>query len=314
MAASRGAAEGPVHVIANAAARRAGRLPRLLAALTRRGVEAVVHRPVNSDVARATAAGCASLGPAATVVAAGGDGTLNAVVNGLLSGGASNQLPAVAVWPLGTANVTAREIGAHGLADDTLAAWIVDGARTPIAVGHLAGATPVWLVQMASVGFDAMVVATVPSPWKRAVGGGAYVLRSLTALARYRATPLRVTVDGMAHTAMQAIAANGRLYGGPFVAAPNAELAAPTFAVCLAARGGRAQVVAAATRLLLGRFANGVSIVSGARVSIASAGAPVAVQVDGEPAGTTPVDLTAGAATLALVTAPAPAGARGSAA
>lgn len=298
---------GLVHVVANAAARRAGKLPKLLQALDEAGVSATVHRPPNSDDLRAIAASCAALGRDATVIAAGGDGTLHGVVDGLLSTGVldGDSLPAVAIWPLGTANVTAREVGAYGRRPAVLADWIVHGDRTLVQIGQLSGATTAWFVQMASAGFDAMIVAAVPGGLKKTIGAGAYVVRALGALRRYRPTPLTVTIDGRDYSAGQVIVANGRLYGGSYMAAPAADLTAARFDACLMNPGGRRQIAAAGFRLMLGRFAHGVKVVPGTNVRIRSAGTiQVPLQADGDTAGTTPVELRAGAATLRLVMAP----------
>ncbi len=96
------------------------------------------------------------------VVAAGGDGTVNEVINGLIG----TPLP-LALLPLGTANVLAAEIGL-GLAPDTVARAIVEGPQRPIACGR---AGDRHFTQMAGVGFDAQVVEHVDLALKRRIGG-----------------------------------------------------------------------------------------------------------------------------------------------
>ncbi len=291
-----------MHIIANAGARRANQLAGLLDAAHARGLDPVVHAPESRDKAARSAAALADAGPNATVVAAGGDGTLHAIINGLLGTGARSDLPAVAIWPLGTANVTARELGIARYGPATLAQLIEDGVRLPVTVGRIdpADGQGRWFVQMASSGFDATVVAQVPAWLKRGLGAASYLLTAATALPGYRAPRQTVTIDGAVYHGQQVIVANARLYGGGFVVAPPANLAAPSFEVCLLPGQRRRDLVAAGLRLTAGRYHRGVVTVRGAKVVI-SADPPCAVQADGEPAGTTPVTCTAVSGLLRLV-------------
>ena len=226
-----------LNVIANPTSGRANRLAAVLEAAREAGFDPVVHEPESADAAQRIAGSLARLGRPSTVVAAGGDGTFHTVVNGLLAAAEGHELdlPAVAVWPLGTANVTARELGIAKLRPAGLVKLIKDGVRQPVTVGRLrvADGEDKWFIQMASAGFDATVVAEMPVALKRALGGASYAVRALAALPGYEAPQLTVTIDGTTHQVQQVIVANGRLYGGGFVVAPDADLAAPTFEVCL---------------------------------------------------------------------------------
>ena len=97
------------------------------------------------------------------VVAAGGDGTINEVANGLVAG--ASGLP-LAILPLGTANVLAGEIGL-GLDPGAVARTIARGAPRRISLGRVTGAqaggggAARLFFQMAGVGFDAHAVAGV---------------------------------------------------------------------------------------------------------------------------------------------------------
>jgi len=107
------------------------RLDRIVAGLERRGCAAVLHRAAAAAdierLAREAGQDCD------IVVAAGGDGTINAVANGLAL--APRDMP-LAVLPLGTANVLAREIGLPR-DPDRLAELIVTGAARPIWPGRI---------------------------------------------------------------------------------------------------------------------------------------------------------------------------------
>ena len=84
------------------------------------------------------------------IVAAGGDGTVHAVVNGL----AGRPIP-VGVLPFGTVNLLAREIGLPRCPEE-LARLVMEGEARPIWPGRAAGRT---FLMMASVGFDSETVA-----------------------------------------------------------------------------------------------------------------------------------------------------------
>ena len=217
------------------------------------------------------------------VVAAGGDGTINEVINGLVG----RDLP-LALIPLGTANVLASEIGLSR-APKKVAQTIVAGIRRPICLGRANGH---WFSMMAGLGFDAHVVEAVSPPLKRLIGKGAYVFESLMEMIRYRPLEYELSLDGKAHKAASVIIANGHFYAGRYVAAPHANLREPILHACLLRRTGRRQCVRYAAALLLGRLHRlpDVSIVPAKHISLrAPAGEPV--QCDGDILGTLPLDV-----------------------
>jgi len=230
------------------------------------------------------------------VVAAGGDGTINEVANGLAN--APGQVPPLAIIPLGTANVLAQEIGLRGN-PRAVARAIAGGARMTV---HLGEANGRYFVMMAGVGFDAHVVANVDLALKRRTGKIAYVVETLVQGLRYGFPPCRVTIDGQAHDACSVVVCNGRHYGGPFVAAPKASLAEPAFEVCLLKKGGYRHVIRYGAALVMGRLSTlpDVQILTGRTLKIeGEAGLPV--QGDGDIIATLPVDIRVAERTLELV-------------
>ncbi len=230
------------------------------------------------------------------VVAAGGDGTINEVANGLLA--APGPIPPLAIIPLGTANVLAQEIGLHGQPVE-IARAIARGSRLAIHPGRANGR---YFLMMAGVGFDAHVVANVDLALKRRTGKLAYVVETLSQGIRYGFPPCRVTVDGRQFHARSAVICNGRHYGGPFVAAPKADLAAPAFEVCLFEHGGWAHVVRYGLALVMGRLSSlpDVRIETGRSVRIE--GEPeLPVQGDGDIIARLPVDVTVSEIQLELI-------------
>jgi YegS/Rv2252/BmrU family lipid kinase len=186
---------------------------------------------------------------AGLLVIAGGDGTINEAVNGLLSAG-GNGASSMALVPLGTANVLANEIGL-ATAPAAVARAIAGGASVRAYVGVANGRC---FTAMAGVGFDAHVVANVSLRLKRLFGKGAYVVESLRQLWRFPFPRYRVTVDGQSYDAASVIVAKGHFYGGRYVCAPDARLDQPEFHVCLFERGGRWNAIRYALALALGRL------------------------------------------------------------
>lgn len=234
------------------------------------------------------------------VVAAGGDGTINEVVNGLMAH--EGPIPPLGILPLGTANVLAAELGLP--MDPAAAAGIIlEGGLTDIHLG-LAGGRHFSL--MAGVGFDAHVVAGLDAGLKRRIGKGAYVWETLQQLAADPAARYRVTVDGRPFEAASAVIANSHYYGGRFVLAPDATPLRPGFEICLFARGGRLATVGYMAAMALGLLPRlkGYRVVSGRSVTVeGAAGEPV--QADGDIVASLPLSVTIAERTLpVLVSAP----------
>ena len=217
------------------------------------------------------------------IVAAGGDGTVHAVVNGL----AGRSMP-IGVLPLGTVNVLAREIGLPRRSEE-LASLIVESPVRAIWPGRIAGRA---FLMMASAGFDSETVAAVHPVLKARAGRFAFAWAAFVRLWNYRPCELVVQTDGVETRAAGLIAAKGRFYAGPFVVAPNARLAEPFFELVLFHRAGRVAVLRYATALFLGRIPrlNGVTILRARAVTVTSDRA-VPVQADGEIAGCLPVTI-----------------------
>jgi YegS/Rv2252/BmrU family lipid kinase len=181
---------------------------------------------------------------------AGGDGTINEVVNGLAAGGHGWPLP-LAVLPFGTANVLAAEIGVASR-DDAVTAILRGCARS----AHVGIANGRCFTMMAGVGFDAHVVRGIAPAVKRRLGKSAYGLEMLRQLVRYPFARYGVTIDGVSYDAASVVVAKGRYYGGRFVCAPAACLGDPGFQVCLFESSGRRAAVTYALALGTGGLAH----------------------------------------------------------
>jgi YegS/Rv2252/BmrU family lipid kinase len=243
----------------------------------------------------------------AVIAVAGGDGTINEVVNGLARRGTDG--PAVGIVPLGTANVLAHELGLDFSAA-AIARTMISGHALLVHPGQAVNGVegPRCFSLMAGAGFDAKVVAGVSSQLKRRWGRAAYVWRSLIETRRYRPVRYAVDIDGVRHEAASVIVTRSRHYAGPFVVAPAAELATPLLHVCLFERWGRTQTLRFGLALLLGRLPHtgGYRVVTGREVRIAvlsDAGESrrQPVQIDGDDALTLPVSIGLAAGSVRLL-------------
>ncbi len=222
------------------------------------------------------------------VVAAGGDGTINEVINGLCARAVTP--PPLAILPLGTANVLAREIGVPK-APRALAHMIASGPARAIALGQVGERR---FAQMLGVGLDARVVDGVDRDLalKRRFGKGAYLWHGLAELRRFAERRYRVTIDGERHEAHWVIVANGRFWAGRFLIASAASLTAPAFQVCLFQDSGPLAQLRYGAGLLTGRLEGcpGYRAISAKHLTIEGP-AGEAVQGDGDVIARLPVEV-----------------------
>jgi diacylglycerol kinase (ATP) len=224
---------------------------------------------------------------ASMVVAAGGDGTIAEVANGLTG----FEIP-LGIIPLGTANVLAHEL-ALPFAPGALAAALAFGRTELLWPGIANGPEgPRLFVQMLGAGFDAHVVHHMPLGLKRIFGRGAYALQSLWELARYEYRPIRLRLDGHEAEAASVIVSKGRLYAGRHMLSPGAQPREPGFSVVLFQHAGVGATLLYGAALLLGTLANapGVQHVRARQIDLLG-NEPTLLQTDGDKAGFAPVSI-----------------------
>lgn len=170
------------------------------------------------------------------IVAAGGDGTLNEVLNGIAHEPDGCERACLGVLPLGTVNVFARELCIPLRVD---AAWetIRCGRELRIDLPHVefAGAQGKGLryfSQLAGAGLDARAIELVDWGTKKSIGVGAYVIAGLKALLQ-RPPSIAVRADGKEQTGELILLGNGRLYGGNFRVFPTADPCDGQLDVCV---------------------------------------------------------------------------------
>ena len=189
-----------------------------------------------------------------TIVAAGGDGTLNEVLNGIGDVPDGFQRARLGLLPLGTVNVFARELGISTRLDDALKI-LKQGReiRVDLPGVEFAGAggrTRRFFVQLAGAGLDARAIELVSWPLKKKIGPLAYVVAGLKALCQ---PPLQVTVsDGKTSaTGGLVLVGNGRLYGGDFQIFPGADMRDGLLDACVFPRATWRTLLQCGPKLLL---------------------------------------------------------------
>jgi diacylglycerol kinase (ATP) len=153
----------------------------------------------------------ASLAGDRLVVAAGGDGTINEVINGLGEGAT------LGILPLGTANVLARELGLP-LVVERACERILRGetARIDLGVATNREGDERRFSCMAGIGFDAHVVRAVTPRLKRYLRSLAFAITAFKVLFEKEFPPVQVIHGDTTCITRFAIIANGHFYGGDF--------------------------------------------------------------------------------------------------
>jgi len=241
---------------------------------------------------------------AETVVAVGGDGTLNEVANGL-----AGSVTRMAAVPVGTGNVFAKEFSLPPTVEGCLA--LLDEGKT-VSV-PLAKANDRYFVLLASAGFDAEVVERMTHLQKNALGISAYVLVGMRHILRPQPTLWAEFPDRERIEAQSVIVVRGRKYGGDVTIAPAADIAGNTFQVILLLRKGRWAIAKFALDILRGRHgASPHVMVREAPSLVVRCRIPSAAQVDGDFLGSLPVRFSVTDVRLRIVVPkefPAPGGA-----
>lgn len=169
------------------------------------------------------------------VIVAGGDGTFNAVVNGLDAGTAT-----LAVLPFGTSNVLSAEIGIRSI-DDALERIIAGNTRSlSVGVLELEHRT-LRFVLMAGIGLDGAVVRDVRPLGKKLLRQGAYALSALKSIMAWDSTVFKISTPEAELPCHTAIICNASRYGGNFILSPGSSPFLPGLsAVCVTGNTRRA--------------------------------------------------------------------------
>ena len=262
------------------------------------GIAAQAHATTGPDDATRLAREAVT-GGADIIVSYGGDGTLNEIIQGIVGSRA-----ALAVWPGGTSNVVARDLGMPF--DINKIADVIAKAKTKrIALGLAAGVgesenfnseisnhRPLkrFFFMMAGIGLDASIARGVNKRLKRKTGEFAYWITGIKHLFTWQAETFVIEVDGKNYESVFALIGNGKGYGGGMCITPRAQLEDPWFEVYILPRqASNLAYMGALAACMRGKpESTNATIIRGRHIKANSTHGPW-VEADGEIIGSLPM-------------------------
>jgi len=230
------------------------------------------------------------------VIACGGDGTINEVVNGLANSQNGHRVP-LALLPAGTANVLAKELELS---------WDIPKAAEQLARGEvrdiaLGLATPLehpekarYFLSVAGAGPDGRITYAVDLELKARFGILAYWWQGAREVLNYKFHHFRVTSEGQSREASLVIVGRTKHYGGPFKITTEADLFEDSFELLALTSQSGLKYLSYLPTLWLGKLrdeAEGVFFWKSDRLVCESIDdQPIYAQVDGEPLARLPVE------------------------
>jgi len=252
---------------------------------------------------------------ARVVIAAGGDGTVNEVANGLV-----NTDVALGVLPVGTTNAWALQMGIPALnpmlpgiqAVKLIAALeeriarplpasyyrkvlldaarvLVEGQTVAVDMGELSGRH---FLMWAGMGFDAAIAQSIPPKEKRVLGSWAYVLPAIESAYRYSGTDVCLNLDGkvVKVSTPLIVVSNIQLYGGMIAIGAKACVNDARLDVCIFKGGGFLTFVQQAAKVFAHKHLQDPKVeYYQCREIVVESARSLPVHIDGESFTTTPV-------------------------
>lgn len=227
-------------------------------------------------------------------IAAGGDGTIGQVVNGI-----AGTDTALGVLPVGTTNVWAREIGLplmtplHPNAVQEAARMMIEGEWRVVDVGRV---NDRYFLMWVGVGMDAEVTAQVESrpAQKRRLGMLAFAIAAVAQTLSLTGTKMYIEMDGrkLERRALLLVASNIQLYAGFLRIAPMASLTDGLLDVCIFQGYTGLSAYLHFFSILLGLHTRNPEVTyHQARHLVVRPARPLSIQVDGDLAGYAPVEI-----------------------
>ena len=263
------------------------------------------------------------------IVAAGGDGTVNAVANGMLRAtNGARPVSKLGILPMGTGNVFALNMGVPsdftgacriiaagntrridvGLATPLESARPTSKKRAALPPDSKAAPSPRYFLLMAGVGFDAKVIEDTSLRLKMMLRDFAYAFRSLQNAVVHQGTDMTLTLDdGTRHSrhAWLLMAGNAASYAWAIKFTEHARLDDGKLDLCLFPFENKLTSLQQVMQLLIGQHIERGSVGYFQTTSVQiEATPPVPVQLDGDEWGTTPLELKMFSASLDVLAPP----------
>ncbi|MDQ6656307.1 MAG: diacylglycerol kinase family lipid kinase [Verrucomicrobiota bacterium] len=222
------------------------------------------------------------------VIAAGGDGTLNEVVNGMAPHAAQLRIGLI---PLGTGNDFARMLGLPTDVDDCID-FLVSGKIRPTDLVRVTSDAPRFFVNVSAGGFSGTVNEKLTPEIKQSWGPLAYVRCAAEALPELRAYCTEITLDNTSTLSLDlynVVIANGRYVAGGTLIAPEASIDDGQLDIILIPENAAADLALVVAQIAMGRHltSEGVVFRRAAKVEVKSEPG-MWFNVDGELIGNDP--------------------------
>lgn len=223
------------------------------------------------------------------IVAAGGDGTCNEVINGLMQARAKNDYtPKMAVIPIGTGNDFAYGAHVRGSVAESLQA-LIEGAVYDLDIGLIIGGdfpNGRYFGNGIGVGFDT-IVGLEAAKLKHIHGAAGYVVAALKTLIIYPPAPeIELKYDDTVINVKPALVSimNGNRMGGTFFMSPEANNCDGIFNLCMTKQGKRSELLKAMYHYLKGTQSTleSTTTLQSSRFELKALKGELAVHADGE--------------------------------
>ncbi len=230
------------------------------------------------------------------IIAAGGDGTINEVMNGMVL----SETP-LAILPLGTTNVLAKELS---VPEDIPAALEIalNRAARSVSLGkiELSGSPPRYFCLMAGIGFDGKAVNDINLSLKKISGKAAYILSGLRNFLGYSPAELSLIIDGKHYSGYSAIIGKASRYGGNFKVTPDADIAIPLLYTAIFKGRMRRDLLRYVSGVLRGTHLKDTDIayIKSSKIEVKGS---AHVQIDGDYLGMLPARITVEKDVLRLI-------------
>jgi diacylglycerol kinase (ATP) len=224
----------------------------------------------------------------ALVIAAGGDGTMNEVINGLMAYSPTSSRPALGVLPVGRGNDFSFGVG---IPQEISAACdnLLQAKRLRIDIGRVSGGDYPegrYFGNGVGLGFDT-VVGFEPAKLTRLHGAASYLVAVIRTIFLYAHAPTyEVTYDGatVRQPFLMVSVMNGRRMGGSFMMAPTGNPADGLFNLCLAGQVSQIKILPLAATFISGKQEGNpaIKMPQAKSVSITAIQGAIPAHADGE--------------------------------
>ncbi len=218
------------------------------------------------------------------VIGAGGDGTYNEIVNGLVF----SDIP-LAILPMGTTSVLAKELNIPKNLDKAIE-FALNGKTKKIHLGKIKNNEKQrFFILMAGIGFDGNAVYKARPERKIFLKKLAYIIAGVKTILQDKPKKLEI-INGQKKTAYSAVIAKASCYGGSFKIAPDTDLREPYFGVLLSKTSSRLKLALQIIGVIFKRHLKMKEIDYFHSEHIKIRG-DAHVQIDGDYFGKTPVEI-----------------------